>query len=324
MARVQRFRPTVGRKRTLAACVASAILVIATAAQAAPTVFEIERAKVVASEGLALFDKGEFQNALDKLEQAQRIADVPTIGLYVARCKEKLGRLVDARASYEAVAAFELPPNAAPQWAQAKADAATELAAVKERTPILTLDIRGLGARTATVKIDGVALEKVEGDHPVDPGAHLVEVSVGSDSFPSTIEVAERERKAVHVDVAPAKATAPTESAGTSLFDVLGWTGVGVGGAMLVVWAGTGGAALAKASDLGCDGATCQGDVGDLGSLRTASAVGFWVGLPLALGGASLLVVPRLLGGGSEGAAPAAAAVEPIVGPGFVGVRGTF
>ena len=290
---------------------------------AAPTAFEVEQAKVVASEGLALFDKGEYQGALDKLEEAERIADAPTIGLYAARCKEKLGRLVDAQAAYAKVASVELPPTAPPQWAKAKEDAATELVAVTERIPIVTLDVRGLGGRASVVKIDALVLATVEGDHLVDPGAHLIEISVGKDSYPNTIEIAERERKVVHVDVTPAK-IAPEADEGPPLFDILGWTGVGVGGALLVVWAGTGAAALSQAGDLGCDGAACPGDVGGLGSLRTASTVTFWLGLPIGLGGAALLVVPRLLGDGGADASPKAATVTPIVGPGFVGVGGTF
>ncbi len=290
-------------------------------ALAAPSPFEVERAKVVASEALALYDKGDFQAALTKLQDAQRIADAPTIGLFAARCLDKLGRLVDARAAYVKVAEFEIPPNAAPQWAKAKDDAALELVALDERIPSVQIVLVGLGERTATAKIDGNAIAAIDGTHPVDAGAHIVEVVVGLDTFPTTIEVAEREKKTVRVNVGGAT---PVEapSGDVPLLDILGWTGVGVGGALLVVWGATGGAAIAQASDLGCDGDACPGDTSGLSSLRTASAATFWIGLPIGLAGGALLLVPRLLGG--EAPAPEAAGWSPLVGPGFVGVQGRF
>jgi hypothetical protein len=290
-------------------------------ALAAPTPFEVEKAKVVASEALGLYDKGDFQGALTKLQEAQRIADAPTIGLFAARCLDKLGRLVDARAAYVKVAEFELPPTAAPQWAKAKDDAALELVALDERIPTVEIVLVGLGERTATAKIDGTAIDAIAGAHPVDAGAHIVEIVVGLDTFPTTVELAEREKKTVRVNVGGA--TVPEDSsAPLPMLDILGWTGVGVGGALLIVWGATGGAAMAQASDLGCDGDACPGDVGGLSSLRTASAATFWIGLPIGLAGGALLLVPRLLGDGD--AAPEKAAWSPLVGPGFVGVQGRF
>jgi hypothetical protein len=99
------------------------------------------------------------------------------------------------------------------------------------------------------------------------------------------------------------------------------------------VWGGTGAAALAvegSLSDDGCVDERCPAgvDTGTYSRLRVASAIGFWPGVVgLSAGTLLLLTAPS-----SSPAAPPArvgakrsfADVQPWIGPGSAGIRGTF
>jgi len=107
---------------------------------------------------------------------------------------------------------------------------------------------------------------------------------------------------------------------------VIGFVGLGLGGAGLAMGAITGGLALAKHSDLvsKCPGGHCKlSQEGALGSeanayntLGAVSTAGFVAGGALFVTGVILLVT-----------APGPArntAVTPLIGPGYVGATGRF
>ncbi len=109
---------------------------------------------------------------------------------------------------------------------------------------------------------------------------------------------------------------------------IAGWSALGVGAAGTAVWAITGLLATSKKSALENDG-TCtnagqcngthQDDIDQYNSLRRASTVGFWVGVPLLAAGASALIWQYARDEGATGAH-----ADAWVGVGSAGVRGSF
>ncbi len=283
-----------------------------------------QRARELGQAGLALFDKGDYAGALSKLDEAEAIVKVPTIGLFAARSLDRLDRMVEARARLAQVVAIPLPPNSPEVWQQAKTDAAKELAVLGKETPRVVLDLVGVPAGDESrvlVSVDGRAAPLEESFVRVNPGKREVVVRLGERARSFSIDARRGQSYPMRADLTPPAAPQVERAAGPNVLTVVGGVTLGLGGAGLVVWGATGGAALAKASDYGCDGARCQvEDVGDLDTLCTTSLISFYVGGGLALAGTGLLIA-GLVTSDDE---PAAAAVLPVVGPGWLGVAGSF
>ncbi len=118
--------------------------------------------------------------------------------------------------------------------------------------------------------------------------------------------------------------TPPPAASGGSLRRTLGFVGLGVGGAGLILGGVTGGLAIPKhnALDKACPDGLCtraQADaVGNYHLFTTLSTAGFIAGGVLAASGLVLvLTAPRR-------AAPASVGVAPVIGAGFAGAKGWF
>jgi tetratricopeptide (TPR) repeat protein len=164
----------------------------------APTAAALEAARRKAKEGFELFQTGDYSGALAKFYEVAQVKATPQIRFNIARCRERLGQLVDALAEYE---------NAEQQ---AKADsmasiekAAGEAAAgLRPRIPKLTLKV---DPSTAVVKIDGTIYDASK-EIALDPGAHSIEVSAPKRQ-PTTkkITLAEKDTQKLVISLAPAK-----------------------------------------------------------------------------------------------------------------------
>jgi hypothetical protein len=116
----------------------------------------------------------------------------------------------------------------------------------------------------------------------------------------------------------------PPAASGGSLRRTLGFVGLGLGGAGLILGGVTGGLAIPKhnALDKACPDGLCtraQADaVGNYHLFTTLSTAGFIAGGVIAASGLVLvLTAPRR-------AAPASAGVAPVIGAGFAGAQGWF
>lgn len=248
-------------------------------------------ARKLAEEGLALFDRGEYEGALERFERAGAVVRAPTMSLMAARSLEKLGRLVDASERYLAATKMQLDASASDAFRAAQQDAVKERAALLKRIPSITIVLDAAPTGVAvTVTLDGkpVAPALVGTAMHVDPGQHTVTVSHGGTSTTqrATLAVGEarRLRFAVEVPRAPSSGGGPATA---------GWVGVAIGGAGLVVGAVTGGLAIAAQGRLdqaGCVEMVCppavQGDVDQYNALRTASGASFIAGGVVAAAGA--------------------------------------
>ena len=124
-------------------------------------------------------------------------------------------------------------------------------------------------------------------------------------------------------------ATVPDSAAGADGFSGLSplvWIGFGVGGAGLVVGAITGFITLDTTSLLAeeCRAQVCpteySADVDKAVVLSHVSTISFAVGIA----GIGVGVVGLLMSSSDEGTSGDTAAVQPMIGPGFLGLRGGF
>jgi hypothetical protein len=282
-------------------------------------------ARTLGYAGVEAFQRGDYATASDKLEKAYSTFQMPSLGLWSARAREKLGRLVEAAERYREVAA--LKPTAGEEDVQRKAmqDATSELKALEPRIPSVVVTVEGAPPSGVTVTLDTAPMPpSLVGEAvPINPGSHRLIAQGGGRTAEQSVVVRESERSqvvlrldaggaAVGVPGAPASAppapavvgagTVANTSGGAarpgSLQRTAGWVAVGVGGALLVTGAVTGVMAMGKRSSL--DGPDChlddnvclktkQDDVDSYNGLRHTSTLGFVAGGVLAGAGGVLL-----------------------------------
>lgn len=241
-------------------------------------------------EALALHARGAFAEAYARFETAERIAHSPVFLLWMARSKRALGELGAAKRHYAAVVAEALPPDASPNWTQAKKEAERELGALTPRIPTLEVKIPEGPAR---LTLDGgpiVAGTVVE----VDPGEHVV-VWAPEQGAPVTrrVQLAEGEPRAT-IRFEARREPRPAEEGSVIPGAVL----LGVGLGSVVAGAITGAYALVLAGQVkeGCDEQNrClrsdQGKAEDADTLARASTGLFIAGGALSAVGVVLVLV---------------------------------
>ena len=201
-----------------------------------------DEARDKAREGLRLYEDGQIAPAYAAFQEADRLYHAPSISIYIARCQRRLGKLLDARATYEGIVAERLPLDASIAFVTAHADAVKELADLAPRVPTLRVGVARVPSGSAEISIDGqrVTDEKKE----LDPGPHTIEVkTAGGATIRRTVTVAEGSHETLTLDPAAAP---PAERVNRVPAIVL----FAVGGAAAVVGGVTGGLALAQAGDV--------------------------------------------------------------------------
>lgn len=266
-----------------------------------------ERAVRLADEGARLFDTGDFAGAREKFEQAEAIVSIPPFTVQRARALENLGRWAEALLLYERVATTPLPKDAAVQHALAVRDAERAARALSPKVPRVT--VKTIGAVPAEVYVDGRGVGPA-GPTPrfVDPGDHVVEARGREGSTAQrAIQIKASESMTIELPLAaPPEVKRPPKEPSTSVWTILGYVGMGVGGASLLVATATGIPAIAMGSDLDstCPNGQCppsQFDTVDTyDALRWTSGVTLIAGLVIAGAGiTSFVLAPErgILGG---------------------------
>jgi hypothetical protein len=313
-------------------------------------------ARALAQQGQDALVAKDFATAADRFSRAVELVHAPTLALGLARAHVGLGRWISAQETYNRILREGVPSGAPPAFAKAIADARQELDALEPRIPGVIISLAG--ATSATVTIDGVPVSSaVLGvNRPLDPGKHTIRAT--KEGFVTAeVSVTAMERKAERVtltlDRAPppplagaepsprpaptpplqpavnaapvpiAPPPAPPAPAPTgSLRKTLGFVGIGVGGAGLVVGAVAGGLAVSKHGVLvrECPHAICNGHQSDLDSyhlVSNLSTAGLVAGGALAAAGIVLVVTGPV-------ARTSVGELTPVLGVGVVGVQGKF
>jgi hypothetical protein len=346
-------------ERILAPGVLAFALAFAGNALAEPTAADKETARGLMAEGRADRDRGDLAGAVNAFAAADAIMHVPTTGLELARTLAATGKLVEARETALRVTRVPERDNEPAPFKVARQGATSLDAELAARIPSLTIVVRdGAGRAKPTVKLDGAIVppEQLGQPHPVNPGHHTVEAVAGDANGTQppgdvqSVDVAEGEAKKVAL-AAPVQQSAPEAEPASSepaaqpetpahsslrLSPVLTYGGFGLAGAGALLGAVTGFASLSQTTGIkssgNCLGNTCgpqeHGAIASANTMATLSTASFIVGGVGALAG----VVGLLLHGSGEhpsatptpAPASASAHLEPWLGIGSAGVRGSF
>lgn len=267
-------------------------------------------ARKLGGEGMDLFAAGDYEAALEKFTAADELVPAPTLKLRMARCLDKLDRMLEAASTYRSVIETELDRRAPAVHRKARKDAVPELAALREQIPTVRVIVKGPGAETASVTIDGKELpaDELGKKHELDPGTYVVEAERLDDGAVEKRQVVLRREQHEEVvlrlpsDPSPEDLRSPeeklTEDEGAP-WRLAGWIAVGVGGAALSVGSVVGVVVLSEEQDLldRCTDRECPPEAHDdaeqFDTLRTVSTVGFVAGgVGVAAGIAMLLLAP--------------------------------
>lgn len=270
----------------------------------------ISAARALGTSGVEAYLDGRYEQATDELEKAYAILRVPSLALWSGRALDKRGRLVEAAERYTEAADLQLPAGDAAVQKQAVSEAAAELAKLRPRIPSLTVQLVGAEASEVEVQLDGKPLRAslIGSPRLVNPGAHEVVATRGSQRVSATETLTEGQRKSVELRLEPALSPTPASNTGVTAGADVGpsprssrktWAIVALatGGAGLALGGVTGALALGKRKELedsglcndGCAPSTA-GDVDSLDRYRLLSTIGFIAGGALAAGGVVLWV----------------------------------
>lgn len=187
-------------------------------------------ARRYAEEGMAYHDLGEDAAAVLSFTRAYRVLGAPTVGIRLARSLVALGRLIEAKKTYQAVIATPVKKDDPPVFTQAVTDARAEVLALEPRIPTLELTI---APGVTSPMLDGapVSPDTLGKPTPIDPGAHRVG---GLGAVPEAPVLRERE----HVKLVlhgPISTPAPPPGPAADWRRIAGISGLGLAGASLIV-----------------------------------------------------------------------------------------
>ncbi len=305
-------------------------------------------ARAAADEGGKAFEAGKFSESLDLFSRAESLVHALPHLLYIARSHEKLGQLVAARETYLKITREKLADGAPDAFRDAQQKAQTELAALEPRLAKVTIVVKGEGAESAKVQMDGadVPAALVGIPVPVDPGEHkFVATTAGATSGEKTQSFTEGGAQTVELELVAGQSAVPggetggntsgkiDESSlqGTNGLRIGSYVAFGVGVVGLVGGTVFSFSAKSKRDDAsalcnvppdnhcpgGADGDKVRKLDSDADSARTLSIVGFVVGGVGIATGVTLFVL-------SNNKKSTARTVTPWVGLGSAGVSGRF
>lgn len=311
------------RGRWRSSLLAAALVLSPLAAGAQPARSEIEAAKreavAIADKGVDAFRAQKYETAIAAFRTADAKFHVPKFLLYVARSQAKLGKLIDARATYQSVVDEKLPPYAPGEFFTAQAEAKKELEELDKRIPTVVIEVRGLGAgQLPVITIDGASVSPGDLGKPLrcDPGPRTIVVtSQERPSVTRNVDLREGASETLTIDMSAAP---PGASAGDSAgskgssvpaLTIATWT---IGAAGLVTFGVMGGLALGKHTEYNSHPTREALDQGRLFSL--IADIGIGTAVAGAAVGTIYWLVTRPKNVTSSQAPRPALAVAPVIG----------
>lgn len=213
--------------------------------RAEPTAPERETARTLVVSGREKRAAGALAEALADFERAHAIMHVPTTALDLGVTQEKLGLLVEARATL--LESLRTPAQPGEPEAFKRARASAKKLADEIAPRLATLEI--VVSPDATVRIDAAEIptSSLGGPLKVNPGRHTLVVAQGTQEQHRDVELQEGETKTVDLSSSRAsskpareRAKASTPPPATAPSNTLLWVGIGLGGAGLITGSITG------------------------------------------------------------------------------------
>jgi hypothetical protein len=285
-----------------------------------------DEAQELGERGVEAYANGDWEQSRQLFHRAYQLVPAPTLAIREADALVKLGRLVEARETYSRVMQSRVDDQSPSVFRLAVKRAAVELRDLDPLVPRLTVTLPLEDRTTVRVLVDGKVMDEADYGRAqmIDPGKHHVEVldRTGRLLFERSVELATGE----HEEVVAIVEEAP-ELPRSSTQQTIGWTSLAVGGAGAAIGITTGILAARHQGNLEeqCTNDVCppsaQGDLDAYRSLRSASFVGYGVGLAGLGLGATLLLMS---GVEDAGAKSESAGIRPWVGSGSAGLGGRF
>lgn len=179
---------------------------------------ETAAARSLALEGIKLADAGRCEDAIEKLERAERLHHAPVVLGRLGECQISEGKLVEGTENLRKVLREALPPNAPAVLLKARERAQSVLERTKGRIGALNITVKGPAEHSAvTVVIDGQPMNSalLEADRPTDPGEHVIEASAPgflSASARTSVSAGEKQRVVISLEPDPSAAAGSSMS----------------------------------------------------------------------------------------------------------------
>lgn len=301
---------------------------------------EIAAAKQWFTEGLALEEKSQFAEALERFRRAAAVKKTPQILFHVGLCEAKTGALVEAIVSFERAA----ESAKAEGNAQVESASESELRALRPRVPMLEINVKGT-TKPSSMTLDGNALSSaaLEAPIPVNPGQHELVADFAGTKVKQSFKASEGAKSRVELEAPSAEAPPatptppPAAPAPNALEDHPRPPVETKPGSSIVPWLVIGGGVLVTAGgffmwklrgdQIDSLDAICpeqdacpaerESDVDDLenkGKTYTTLGIAFW-----GVGAAAIATGGYLLLSGSGQEKAASTRVAPALGPGVAG-----
>lgn len=286
-----------------------------------------------------LFVEGKCDEALPVFREVHFATESPNARLYIARCLQKQGDLPAAYNEMKATVADATKRAATePKYAETRDAAAAELAILEPKIGRIVVAVAE-APEGVTAEVDGAPVP-VGIPFAVPIGTLTVVVDApGHPSVTREADIAAGKTTTVALTFGATEAAPkpppeePEEPETTAPFltdvRIVGMVIAGLGVAGMVVFAVTGSMAKSEFDELStlCNDSTCPASeaerVADGRTLTTVANVSVGVGGVALLVGAAMIIF-----GGDDGESEApdttAITVRPVVGPGYLGLTGTF
>ena len=324
--------------RTLFILALSVVLLGWSADASAQSEADKTTARALAVEAQEALEAKRYEEAADKFGRAEKLFHAPTLVVGLARAYVGMGKYVEAMEAYNEVIREPLEADAPEPFKAAKNDARKEIQGLDQKIGWITLRVEGPSEPTVDLDGQSVSIASLGVRRAINPGDHVVRVSAsgwltaeqsfsigagGTEEVVITLEEGADDPSVIPAGGGPGTAGSGADGAdeggGTSTLTILGWTGIGVGGAGIIIGAITGGLAIGKRGELvdncseaGECGPEQQSTLDSYRTMGTISTIGFVAGGVLAAAGTVLLIV-----------APSDD-VEAELGVGHVGLRVRF
>jgi hypothetical protein len=327
----------------VAALVVAPVLAAGGPALAAPTAAEVQKATALFVKATELFKVKKFSAALEEFRASYALVPSPNSHLYLARCLSFSG---DARAAW-----IEFDRTAGEAAASGPKYAQTHDSAVLERDELgATLGLVTVVAPYADAALSiRIAGREVPSDrwgkpYPVDPGSVEVIVQApGKPPLQQTVTVGRGERRDVNLEAAAPAGAPPSAVVVVEKKSSIGPLRIGAfvaGGVGLVgfgLFAAGGVLSSNTYSDLktlcmnqqGCplgNRAIVNQKISSGETQQTLADVGLGIGIAGIATGVALFALStrRPVSDAAEASRGGALTAEPVVGPSWIGARGSF
>lgn len=324
------------------ASAAAVVTISSDAAAEGPSAADKASARTLANEGDAALRKKDFATAYDKYTKAGKLMpDALTLTLGLARAQLGLGKLVEAKESYNNIVRTALQPGAAPAYKAAKAEAEKEILGIDTRIGSLVITLDGPSDAAVTVDGDPVSPVMIGEKRPTNPGERLVRATApgyrpaeekvvvkegAKAELKLTLEKDGPKAPPPKIEAPSVPDEAPPPPPPSSGLRTGAWVAAGVGVAGLAVGGVFGFLAKGKHDDLT---KTCAGgelcpmsqksNIDSFKSSANISTIGFIVG-----GVGVAAAIPLFAFSGSPKESPKASATFLTVSPSSVAVNGSF